>query len=218
MADDLPRKTPLTGEVLPPARPETHLPIEPPLAGIPLFNRMRYRAVRRELEEYLTVLQTRNAVLKEITETARIGEEYKRRLVRTERLDDLRRIEALKIDAEMDEALENAMRQHRDAQANALAHRARMANLEADAIEAERRLTELKNPPRKPEPPPPQDPSERMATEIARLREQERTLIASLLANYESEEDVSDEDRELIADIKLATRNRIASLVEDIDR
>jgi hypothetical protein len=142
MSDNLPTK-PLSGEVLPPARAETHLPIDRPLTGIPLFNRMRYRSVRKELEEYLAVLRAKNAVLREIAETANIGEEYNRRLARSERMEDLRRIEGLKVDAELDAALENAMRQHRDSQAGALAHRVRMADLEAQAIVAERRLESL---------------------------------------------------------------------------
>src|SRR5690242_10564740 len=95
----------LTGQVLPAAPKEMHLPIAQPLSGVPFFSRLRYRAVRRELEEYLAVLQTRNAILHEVGETARISEDYGRALVRTERLDDLRRIEGLKIDAELDAAL-----------------------------------------------------------------------------------------------------------------
>ena len=208
----------LKGQVLPPVQSETHLPVEQPLRGIPLFNRIRYREARRELEEYLAVLRTKNAVIREITETVRVSEDYNRALARTERLDDLRLVEGLKIDAELDAAVEAQLQQHRTSQANSLVHRARMAHLEADAIAAEQRLKALNNLPPKPEPVQQPSVADRVTAEIATIRQQEKQVIAALVGQFENETDLPEEDRELVRDVRFATRNRIAELIEAIGR
>lgn len=219
MSKDEHRAKPLTGEVLGPKRDEMHLPIERPLNGIPLFNRIHYRSVRRELEEYRGVLAAKNAVLREHLETQRIGEDFNRALLRTERLDDLRQIEGLKIDSELDAAMRLLIAQNRNAQADDIAHRARMARLEREAIEAEQDLEALKNPPPPPPPPPPKpDEAERIRSEIAKIRRQEKDLIAALVAEVGSEADLPEEDQELIRDVRLQTRDRIARLIEDLGR
>jgi len=210
MSDDRPR--PLSGQVLPAERSETHLPIERPLSGIPLLNRMRYRAVRRELEEYLSVLQTRNAVLREIGETVRISEDYNRALVRAERLDDLRRIEGLKIATELDAALENALDQHEATQINVLHRRARRADAETAAIAAEHRLDAMKN---APSTQPSASAADRLKVEMAKLRAREKALIEALLEGYGREEAAPEDIREMIANVRLATRDHIAKLIDE---
>jgi hypothetical protein len=218
MPDDTKKGRPLSGEVLPPARSETHLPIEPPLRGIPLFNRMRYNAARKELEAYLSVLRLRNAVIGEITTTIELRERYDTGLVRFDRIDDLRRIENLKIDAELNQALSAAVRASRSGAINDLLHRARLADAEAMAIEAEQALHALKNPPPPSGPPPPQpSESERIAAKIAELRRREKELIAALVGEYENEDDLSEEDLELIRDVRLKTRDLIAKLMDELD-
>jgi len=211
MSDNPPRRT---GAVTPVVRTDAHVPVEAPLRGIPLFNRMHYRAVRKELDEYLGVLDRKEAIIRKLDAIAEASEQFAARLVRAERWDELRAAEHSKIDAELTRAHEGAVQAYREVEVNAFAHRARKANAEADAIAAERRLEGLRNPPAPPAPPPKMTTAERVDAKVAEIREREAALIAAV-AGDSNEAGWPDEVKELVADIRLATRNHLSNLVDD---
>jgi hypothetical protein len=216
MPNELKPTKPLTGEVILPNRTDAMLYVEPPLQGVSLFNRMHYRAVRKELEAYLDVLRQKNAIIAQVIETARLGEELNRGLVRAERMDDLRLLEHLRIDAELDEALAAAIRRQHDQRATDLIARTEAAELEARALEAEKRLKEVRD---GPAPAAPQrDHSRNVTAEIEKIRREEKELIGALIAQFGSEDALPEADRELVQDVRFATRNRIADLIDELGR
>lgn len=210
MSVNLPKR--VSGVVTPARRTDVHVPVDPPLRGIPLFNRMHYRSVRKELDEYLAVLDRKDAIIRKLDEIAQASEQLSARLVRSERWDDLRAAEHSKIDEELTRAHEGALQAYRDAEANAIQHRIRMAHGEADAIEAEQRLAALRKPPSPPSPK--LSVSERIAAKVAEIREREAALIAAVVGDA-GEASWSEDMRELVGDIRLATRNHLSNLVDD---
>jgi seryl-tRNA synthetase len=207
----------VSGELIHTQPRDAQLHIDPPLSGIPLFNRMRYRSMRKELDEYFSVLDRKEAIIRKLASIAEANEGFATGLVRLERLDDLRQATNHKIDEELNRAAEGAVQSYRDAAANAVAHRIRMANLEAEALAAEKQLDALRNPPAPPAPAAQVSPAERMASEVRKLREQEQHLIVAIAGDGD-EATWSDDVRELVSDIRLATRNHLANLVDGLNR
>jgi hypothetical protein len=212
MADDnMPKR--VSGVVLPAVQSSANLPIDPPLQGIPLFNRMRYRSIRKELDEYLSVLEKKEAIIRRLDGIARASEDFSRTLIRTERWDDLRVIEHNRIDAELDQAFSARLAAAREAHISDLAHRARLANVEAEAIEAEQRLNSLKGQ-KTGERQQTRSPDERIKSKVADIRAREAALIAAITGDT-PEAQWPEEVRELVADVRLAARNHMANLVDE---
>lgn len=218
MSDEGDKAKPMMGEVLRPEHEKIGLRVELPSGGIPLFNRIAARERRKEIEEYIALAKAGNAFVREINEARALSETFERGLVRTEKIDTLRRTEALKIDGELDAALDAEIERHEAAKDNALARRARRAVLEAQAIEAEQRVEALKNPPPAPGPKPRQSQAEWIATQVGELRAREKELIAALVGEAGAEEDLDEDDRDLVERARMATRDQIAKLFEELGR
>src|ERR1017187_7422453 len=101
MAEKESETKPVTGEVLPPERVSRQLPHPNAPAGIPILVQAKYWAARRKLESYTKAIAAQTAAYQglEARERARLG--FERSLVQAEHLDDLRRIEELKIVEEL---------------------------------------------------------------------------------------------------------------------
>src|SRR5258707_2401796 len=86
----------VTGELVPRERRDVQLPPNTP-AGIPFLAQAKYWAARRALESYTSALAAQTAAFDQLRARERARQDFEISLVRTEHLDDLRRIEELKI-------------------------------------------------------------------------------------------------------------------------
>ena len=208
------KKEPLTGEVLPPEDGAQSLANGlPDRGGIPLFNRMRYNAIRKEMEAYTAALRAANEGRRELLTAAKIAEECDTQLTRLDNLDAIRATAVREIEYELRQADKKlsdlAGREHIDA----LVLRLETARLEAEIIEAEARLERLKNPP-------PAEPRvsafDQMMAEMARVRGDEKRLREAIIKEAGGEENLSEEDRVLLEQLAIVTRDRIARLMEGL--
>ena len=124
------RPKPLRGEVLPPVESGTELAITPPLRGVPLFSRMRYEAVRKEIVAYTSAVDAAADAVRARVQLANQVVAWERALVRVERLDHIRATAELEVEAEL---LSAAARLHaltEDASLTSLRDRTKRATLE----------------------------------------------------------------------------------------
>ena len=129
-------------------------------------------------------------------------------LVQAERLGDLRRIEELKIIEELASLVEaSEVRGYRT--------RALKALTEADAIEAERRLEAIKNPPA-PEPKDERSEAERTGSDIVQMRTEAEKLKKTLIDCYGGEDKLTEADRDLLEQVDVAFRNKIVGRLENL--
>jgi hypothetical protein len=197
----------VTGEVLPPERRDVQLPPNTP-AGIPFLAQAKYWAARRALESYTKALAAQTAAFRELEarERARMG--FERSLVQSEHLGDLRRIEELKIVEELASLVEaSEVREFRI--------RALKAQTEAEAIEAERRLKAVKNPPVQ-EPKSDRSVAERAGIDIAQMRTDAEALKKTLIECYGGEDKLTQEDRDLLTQVDVAIRHKIVERLENL--
>ncbi len=207
MAEKKNEARPVTGEVIPRERRDVQLPPNTP-AGIPFLAQAKYWAARRALESYTKALAAQTGAFRalEARESARL--DFERSLVRVEHLDDLRRIEELKIIEELSSLVES--REVREFRTRAL-----KAQTEADAIEAERRLEAIKNPQA------PESKSERSAAEqagidIVQLRTDAEKLKKTIIECYGGEDKVTEEDRNFLSQVDVAIRNKMVDRLENL--
>lgn len=197
----------VTGEVLPPERRDVQLPPNTP-AGIPFLAQAKYWAARRALESYTKALGAQAAAYRELEARERARQGFERSLVQSEHLDDLRRIEELKIVEELASLVEaSGIREFRT--------RSLKAQTEAEAIEAERRLETVKNPPA-PEPKDERSAAERAGIDIAKMRKDAEALKNALIECYGGEDKLTEEDRDLLAQVDVAIRNKIVERLENL--
>ncbi|MDO8575982.1 MAG: hypothetical protein Q7R90_01565 [bacterium] len=197
----------VTGEVLPPERRDVQLPPNTP-AGIPFLAQAKYWAARRALESYTKALGAQAAAYRELEARERARQGFERSLVQSEHLDDLRRIEELKIVDELASLVESSeVREYRT--------RALKAQTEAEAIEAERRLDAVKNPPA-PEPKNERSAAERAGIDIAQMRTDAEALKKTLIECYGGEDKLTAEDRDLLGQVDVAIRNKIVGRLENL--
>ena len=197
----------VTGEVIPAERRDVQLPPNTP-AGIPFLAQAKYWATRRALESYNKALAAQTAAFQQLEarERARVG--FERSLVQSEHLDDLRRIEELKIIEELASLVEaSEVREYRT--------RALKAQTEAEAIEAERRLAAVKNPPA-PEPKNKRSAAEQAGIDIAQMRTDAEALKKTLIECYGGEDKLTEEDRDLLSQVDVAIRNKIVERLENL--
>lgn len=203
--DSVPRT--VTGEVLPPERRDVQLPPNTP-AGIPFLAQAKYWAARRALESYTKALGAQAAAYRELEARERARQGFERSLVQSEHLDDLRRIEELKIVDELASLVEaSEVREFRT--------RALKALTEAEAIEAERRLEAVKNPP-EPEPKDERSAAERAGIDIAKMRKDAEALKKALIECYGGEDKLTEEDRDLLSQVDVAIRNKVVERLENL--
>lgn len=197
----------VSGEVLPPERRDVQLPPNTP-AGIPFLAQAKYWAARRALESYTKALGAQTAAYRELEARERARQGFERSLVQTEHLGDLRRIEELKIIEELASLVEaSEVREFRT--------RALKALTEADAIEAERRLAAVKNPPA-PEPKDKRSATEQAGIDIAQMRTDAQALKKTLIECYGGEDKLTEEDRDLLEQVDVAIRNKIVERLENL--
>ena len=197
----------VSGEVLHRERSDVQLPPNTP-AGIPFLAQAKYWAARRALESYTKALGAQTAALRELEARERARQGFERSLVQSEHLDDLRRIEELKIVEELGSLVEAS-------EVHEFRTRALKALTEAEAIEAERRLEAIKNPPA-PEPKDERSATERAGSDIVRIRSDAEALKKTLIECYGGEDTLSEEDRGLLAQVDVATRNKIVERLENL--
>lgn len=197
----------VTGEVLPPERRDVQLPPNTP-AGIPFLAQAKYWAARRALESYTKALGAQAAAYRELEARERARQGFERSLVQSEHLGDLRRIEELKIVEELASLVEaSEVREFRT--------RALKALTEAEAIDAERRLEAVKNPPA-PEHKNERSAAERAGIDIAEMRKDAEALKKILIDCYGGEDKLNEEDRDLLAQVDVAIRNKIVERLENL--
>lgn len=197
----------VSGEVIPRERYDVQLPPNTP-AGIPFLAQAKYWAARRALESYTKALAAQTAAYRELEARERARQGFERSLVQSEHLDDLRRIEELKIVEELAALVEaSAVREFRT--------RALKAQTEAEAIKAERHLEAIKNPPA-PEPKDERSAAELAGSDIAQMRRDAEALKKTLIECYGGEDKLTEEDRELLAQVEVAIRNKIIERLENL--
>ncbi|MEI9933253.1 MAG: hypothetical protein WDM89_22660 [Rhizomicrobium sp.] len=87
----------------------------------------------------------------------------------------------------------------------------RNSRLDAELIKAQRELDALKNPPRaKPE----ESRGKKRIAAVKQIREDRDEMIAIIL-DGRKEEELTDEDRQLVLDIRLAADNEIKNVLEE---
>lgn len=191
--------------------------IPKPLSGVSFLNRARYRAYEKEFSSYLAMVRARNQVGEALTESARISVSFQQQLERIEHLPEIRKIEGLKILAELDAEIDKVSDRETERDLRRLKQRSDIADATANAILAEQRLETLQNPPQ-PTPEPEREPgpsaSEQRAARLAQLRRDEAELIAAIKNGYASDEDMPEAERDLIERVKLRTADLIADLIE----
>ncbi|MGO8754652.1 MAG: hypothetical protein ACLQHK_05420 [Gallionellaceae bacterium] len=197
----------VTGEVLPPERRDVQLPPNTP-AGIPFLAQAKYWAARRALESYTKALAAQTGAFRELEARERARLDFERSLVQVEHLDDLCRIEELEIIEKLASLVEaSEVRKFRT--------RALKAQAEAEAIEAERRLEAVKNPSVS-EPKNERSATERTGIDIVQMRTDAEALKKTLIECYGGEDKLTEEDRDLLAQVDVAIRNKIVERLEDL--
>ncbi len=197
----------VTGEIVPRERSDVQLPPNTP-AGIPFLAQAKYWAARRALESYTKALAAQTGAFRELEARERALQGFERSLVQSEHLDDLRRIEELKIVEELGSLVEaSAVREFRT--------RALRALTEAEAIEAERRLEAIKNP-SVPESKNERSAAERASIDIVQMRSDAEALKKTLIESYGGEEKLTEEDRDLLAQVDVAVRNKVVERLENL--
>jgi hypothetical protein len=194
-------------QILPPERREVQLPPNTP-AGIPFLAQAKYWAARRALESYTKALASQTAAYRELEarERAKVG--FERSLVQSEHLDDIRRIEELKIIEELASLVEaGEVREFRT--------RATRAQAEGDAIASEQRLEGIKNPSAA-EIRPERSAPEQAALDITQIRADAAALRKALIDSYGGEDKLSDEDRGILEQLDVAIRNKVVERLENI--
>ena len=189
--------------------------IPQPLSGLSFLARAQYKAYEKEFAAYLKLLRTRNEVGQALEDAAKIAESFEKQLVRIERLPEIRQIEQLKVQAELEGELDKFTARATQRELSLIKQRADKANMTASAILAERRLVEIENPPAIPLAyPEPAGPPEPLGARIAAIRRDESDFLAELMQGYEQIDDMPEAERELIDRIKLKTADLIAELIE----
>jgi len=207
MSEEANEARPVTGEVIPRERSDVQLPPNTP-AGIPFLAQAKYWAARRALESYTKALAAQTGAYRELEarERARLG--FERSLVQAEHLGDLRRIEELKIVEELAALVEaSAIRDFRT--------RALKAQSEAEAIEAERYLETVKNPPAQ-EPQDKRSAIERAGSDIVQMRTNAEALKKTLIDCYGGADKLTQEDRDLLEQVDVMNRNKIFNRLENL--
>lgn len=209
---------PMVGEILPPERRGHQLPQPNTPVGIPVLVQAKYWAARRKLESYTKAIAAQAAAYQALEERnrARIG--FEESLVRIEHLDDLRRIEELKIVAEELKILKEVASLADLVEGSAVDQnrtRALKAQTQGEAIEAERRLEAIKNPPA------PVSKDERSAvqrtgTDIVQIRRDMEELKKTIIECYGGEDKLTEEDQDLLQQVEVATRNKIIERLENL--
>jgi len=199
---------PMKGEVLPPERQKGNLPRPDTPAGIPFVVQAQYWAARRKLEAYTKALAAQTAAFHELEARERARVNFERALVQSEHLDDLRQIEELKIVEELASLVEAS--EVRDLRTRGL-----KAQMEAEAIEAERRLEKLKTQ-RTTEAGPKRSAAEQAALDIAQIRKDADALRKTLIECYGGEDKMTEEDKELLQQLDVAIRNKISERLENL--
>ena len=199
---------PVKGEILAPQRAKGQvMPLNTP-PGIPLIVQAKYWAARRKLEWYTKALAAETGMYQALAARERAMQNLERTLVQSEHLDDLRRIEELKIVEELATLMEaSEVREFRT--------RALKAQVEAEAIEAERRLDAVKNRPTS-EPKGERGAVEQAGFDIVQIRKDAEALRKTLVECYGGEDKLTDEDRALLAQLDLAIRNKVAERLENL--
>jgi hypothetical protein len=199
---------PVAGEVIPAERRDVQLPPNRP-AGISLLVQAKYWAARRELESYTKALAAQTAALRELKarEDARL--DFARSLVRAEHLGDIRRIEELKVVDELAELIDRS-------EVRELNRRTLRAQAEAEAIDAERRLQALKNPPAAPESKSGRSAIQQASDDIAKMRKDGEALKKTFIESCGGEDNMTQEDRDFLSQIEVGTRNKMGDRLENL--
>lgn len=197
----------VTGEVIPAERRDVQLPPNTP-AGIPFLAQAKYWAARRALESYTKALAAQTGALQGLEARERALHGYERSLVQSEHLDDLRRIEELKIVEELASLVEAS-------ELRGFRTRALKAQAEVEAMEAERRLESVKNPP-VPEAKNERSAAERAGNDIVHMRTDAEALKKTLIECYGGEDRLTEEDRDLLSQVDVAIRNKIVERLENL--
>lgn len=197
----------VTGEVVPRERVSQQLPHPNAPAGIPVIVQAKYWAARRKLESYTKALVAQTAAFRALGDRERARQDFEVTLIRTEHLDDLRRIEELKIIDELAALVEAS-------EVRGFRTRTVKAHTEAEAIEAERRLEAIKKPAAS------EQKNERSAAQqagfdITQMRKDAEELKKTLIEICGGEDKLTQEDHDLLEQVDVAIRNKVVDRLEN---
>lgn len=168
------------------------------------FNRVRNQVLQKELAAVLAKGRTWNEIVSTLRDSERLRQEYQAALIRSENLPMLRAAEEAKIFSEVQRIFDDEADRQRD-------RTIRNVRAEAELIRAQRDLDALKNPPNAQ---PEGSRSQRHVAAIKRIREERDEMIA-IIAENRTDEQLTEEDRQLINDIRLAADNEVKNMLEE---
>lgn len=190
------------GTVLPPERDAHHDANRPMVVS--MFNRVRNQVLQKELASLTSKAQTWNQFVSALRDGERLKHEYMAALVRSQNLDQLRLAEEAKVLAEVKQIFDEEEDRQKDRELRSIVR-------ETQLIRAQRDLDALKNPPKAKEE---GSRSQRRIAKIKQIRKDRDEMIAIIMENR-TEEQLTDEDKQLINDIRLAADNEIKNMLED---
>lgn len=199
---DSPEATIHKGTIIAPER-SAHRDTGRPMI-ISAFARVRNQVLQKELASLAAKARTWNEFVTALRDGERLKLEYMAVLVRSENLDQLRMGEEAKVLMEVQEIFDTAAAKRKE-------HKLHDIRLDAELIKAQRELDALKKPP-------PEEPKEsrgkRRARRIKEIREERDEMIANFTDNR-PEAELSEEEKRIVDDMRLAAENEIKRFLEE---
>ena len=203
MSDDKTASAAPNYEILAPERSGAVRESDRPMM-VSAFNRVRNKVIKKELNSFTAKARSWNEVVAALRDGERLREEYQAALIRSEHLPLLRAAEEAKIFAEVQRIFDNEADRQRD-------RTIRSTRAEAELIMAKRDLDALM---RSSDGQPGDTRSTRRVAAIKRIREERDEMIV-IIVEGRTEEQMSEEDKHLLNDIRLAADNEIKNVLEE---
>jgi uncharacterized protein YfcZ (UPF0381/DUF406 family) len=171
---------------------------------VSVFSRVRNQVIQKELASYLDKARTWNEIVAALRDGERLRQEYQAALVRSEHLPLLRAAEEAKVLSEVQRIFD----EEADRQKERQLHNKR---LDAELIRAQRELDALT---KTPDAAPKESRGKRRAKRIKDIRDEREEMIAAFTGG-KAEAELTDEERDIVANIRLASDNEIKRFLEE---
>jgi len=189
------------GTIIPPSR-EPQIDSGRPMV-VSVFRRIRNEVLQKELASLVAKATTWNEFVAALRDGERLKQDYMAALIRSENLDQLRAAEEAKVLAEVKRIFDDEEDRQKDRELHSIRR-------EAELIKAQRELDRLKNHDAGPK----ESRGKRRARRIKEIREERDEAIKAFMDGRE-ESDLSDEEQQIIADIRLACEHEIKRCLEE---
>jgi hypothetical protein len=208
MSDNLPKV--VRGEIVP--RREASVPATihergDSLRGPTFLVARRYGAAKRKLDAFAAYVESSTSVIEALEARDRAIERREDGLARHDRIEVIRAAARHRVDEEFDELMDAS-------ETRRVVHRAKRATLELEALQAEERLANFKNPAADLISHDPRTPAERAMQTIAKLRAELKQLTDEFVASAGGE--LSEADQDTVRRVELATQDRINRVLEEL--